>query len=767
MAGIETLNDDFALPLVDTSKWTVTGSNYTIASPNGFKFTVPSQTGVYTTLQSVDQFNLHSRAIYWQNTFDSIRNGYAKMCITTPTGIEHGFTITSREAKDFGNVAEVMGSSTIKVSGETWTDNQWKDSYLTILSTEYRILSNAAIPNSTDRTITIDGTWIDTPSVGTGFSINTSEIKLYSKTAAGVVTYHKVLTWNESNFRWLKLSSLPSNRLFWWTSNDGVNWALRDYKSGVLSSEISSVRFMAQLSNVHALTTPYPESMTIKYVNTRKAIFRGSGYLSTNMNTIRPGTIPNNQQYDVFYGISGSLARIQNRQLAIRSSAVRTNLRSTIRDVELQFDVKLTAATSGTIFWRSTASTDDYVGLQIYPTRIVLVEKVDNVITDLQEYTIDNDAGVTYAYKVIHAGSTVVVYRNEGDYESTGLITFPVEKFRRTGVSTVNSKGHIGFTASTSDVIFDNLIVRSGITPPALTGTSIGTLGTLPLPPEWPYDTSQFVGRIEYMKLTEPGYNDLWLWPTPALNPAYGGFLPADYDLGWADHRAYSEELSSVSGTINYTQLHGAKTIGLTIGVVPGTAMSVNDLCLIFDSWFAPHRRPVLIYKPVGQSERFVNLVPTPLGRPVPIEQHNLFTVLTASWIVPSGVEEDSAPKQVTLDPEIAESSVVTTEGSAVSLPKFYVYGPFTEALIVNDTLDITGSARLQLTGTVEDGEFIEIDTRKRTVRYMGSDDEAANRRNMLTVRGWFGLHPYNNNIRFESLEGTGMVIIEWRNAYH
>lgn len=766
MANIESLVEDFALPELDSSKWIALGSgNYTIASPNGLKFNMPSAVNDYTTVQSLDSFVMYGRSVYWNAIFDVKESGYAKMFLSTHDGYEYGFMIESRKNMGGGNVSSVENSFTVKDEGQNWATTptqQWKDSWMFMQGAEYKVVSN------TKDTITVENQFIDVPPVGTGFSLNTPEVRIYSKTPAGVYTIHKTVTFNENAFRWFKISHSVAGRLYWWTSSDGVSWVLRDFKDNVYYSSLQSTKLLFQFTRTKTDGYPYPRAFTVKYVNTKKNIFRGSGYLSEDFNTLPVSSLTVNKQWGPFKQIAGNNSRItSDHTLTLRSSTVRTNLRTTIRDVDIRFDMKI-GTTSGTVFWRANNDASTYVGLQIFPTRAQLFTVVNGTRTDIPDpLDINNEAGVNYSWRVIHAGSTIVVYRNGGDVGSQGVITYPTEIFRVTGVGAVNVKGHVGVLASTNDVSVDNLIIRPGVTPPAESGTTLGTYGTIPLPPSWPFDVSRLSTRIDSMSLRETGYNDLILFPTPAFDSRYGGIVLQDFDMGMAEFREYTENLSSVSGTNNFTATHGAKTITMTLAVLPGLGTTVNSLSAILDRWAYPSRRPSLVYKPTGMDERIVQLVPTPMSRPMTVEQNDLYTLYSVSFIVPSGIEEDIIPKQVLIDPSQTETVTVITDGTAEALPRILIYGPATNPTVYNDTLDsATGNARLGLTGYIDAGEFIELNARERTVRYMGNTDASANRRNMLTTRGWWTLRPWENNVRFESEEGTGQVVIEYRDAY-
>lgn len=124
---------------------------------------------------------------------------------------------------------------------------------------------------------------------------------------------------------------------------------------------------------------------------------------------------------------------------------------------------------------------------------------------------------------------------------------------------------------------------------------------------------------------------------------------------------------------------------------------------------------------------------------------------LTLSWTEATGWEKeisnlrpaayitvnDAWPKEVQLSlktgsPFVLSSEVhsreITTSGDAASLfnggtapaaPKFWAYGPFDSILISN----VETGEELIYTGTVEDGDYLEIDTARRTVLLNGTQN--------------------------------------------
>jgi hypothetical protein len=207
-------------------------------------------------------------------------------------------------------------------------------------------------------------------------------------------------------------------------------------------------------------------------------------------------------------------------------------------------------------------------------------------------------------------------------------------------------------------------------------------------------------------------------------------------------------------------------TLACVPGLLPDTKdTTVNYLVDLVARWCAPHRRPRLFYKPHDGPARYIDLVPTPLGRPVTVDQHQDYTILNMGFKVPMGIEEEVEAQVVSIDTDY-EPTTVLNMGTKVALPLIRIYGPCTNPTIYNDSLDYDGNARLGLTGTIDSGEYIELNCRSKTVRYMGSEDPAANRRDMLTTKGWFGLVPFINAIRLESDDNLGTATIEFRNTF-
>lgn len=108
----------------------------------------------------------------------------------------------------------------------------------------------------------------------------------------------------------------------------------------------------------------------------------------------------------------------------------------------------------------------------------------------------------------------------------------------------------------------------------------------------------------------------------------------------------------------------------------------------------------------------------------------------------------------------------VVNLGDAPSWPVLRIYGPITDAAIDN----MTAGDALELTGTIDAGQFVEVDTAPSRRTLFLDGDPGISRYTMLdrSASRWWPLQPGTNVLRLRALSyGTGArVAVAWRNAY-
>jgi hypothetical protein len=107
---------------------------------------------------------------------------------------------------------------------------------------------------------------------------------------------------------------------------------------------------------------------------------------------------------------------------------------------------------------------------------------------------------------------------------------------------------------------------------------------------------------------------------------------------------------------------------------------------------------------------------------------------------------------------DTSDGAFVTNGGNRSTPTRMYIYGPVTNPVIYNDTVN----KQMGFTCTLVTGDVLVVDTQYRTVTLNGS----ANRRSFLTLPGWFDLEPGDNFIRFRAEAGTGSLALQYREAW-
>ena len=102
---------------------------------------------------------------------------------------------------------------------------------------------------------------------------------------------------------------------------------------------------------------------------------------------------------------------------------------------------------------------------------------------------------------------------------------------------------------------------------------------------------------------------------------------------------------------------------------------------------------------------------------------------------------------------ELGGEFTVTNEGNATAWPVWRVTGPITGLII--EHADTGQVLQFNPGWTLDAGQTLEIDTEHKTVLLVGS---GVARQSELWGRGWFGLRPGPNRIRFRSATGYDPV---------
>jgi hypothetical protein len=288
------------------------------------------------------------------------------------------------------------------------------------------------------------------------------------------------------------------------------------------------------------------------------------------------------------------------------------------------------------------------------------------------------------------------------------------------------------------------------------------------------------------VRLEAPGLTPLVLDPGAGL---YGQSL----DLGDAATREVVDDAPDADGTDDNTAHVGARSITLALIVSPDSALlwslrqqlrafthpALRPTMFVQQSSDAPEQQVTLrrskFSEVLGSTDREAGSIdPTPI-------------VVTAQWVAPTGILESVALHDVSgfaagttlagraysltfsrvypaSDP--GGTINVANAGTADAYPVIRLYGPCTEPVIRNVT---QGKALFFAGLTLAGGEFIEIDTRAKTILFGGDPTNSRYDKVVFPSSAWFTLSPGVNVLRFNPATFTAsssFAEILWRDAY-
>lgn len=232
-------------------------------------------------------------------------------------------------------------------------------------------------------------------------------------------------------------------------------------------------------------------------------------------------------------------------------------------------------------------------------------------------------------------------------------------------------------------------------------------------------------------RLTSPGLDDLVLSPE-------NGWKVALLDIGSPVIAEVVVGRPGADGNIDTTAYHRDRPVTLQMYLVPDDQIVRRTMLDGLKQFLRPGLRPYMILNEdeVDTTERRIRLRVSQWSDPIGPEN---FRRVQVAWVAPDGIIESAAEQQaiafasgtgaevgraynLTFNRTYPASPVlgsvqVNNEGTADAWPIIRIYGACTEPNIENQT---TGK-KLELNSlTIAAGEFVEIDTRNKTVRLNG-----------------------------------------------
>lgn len=267
------------------------------------------------------------------------------------------------------------------------------------------------------------------------------------------------------------------------------------------------------------------------------------------------------------------------------------------------------------------------------------------------------------------------------------------------------------------------------------------------------------------------------------------GFLASTLDLGFPAVRSSRRPRTDVEGEIDTTRLFGARAVSITGTITPrpdGTLnrQEVEDRFLAF---LRPDRSSYLVYRlETDGEERRLLVRPDQFGAPI---SHPGSVKVAVGFRAPDGVQESAELEGAAVDAVIADppgisfplsfpiswpastaagTVVVTNRGNVRAWPRLRLYGPATNPRIENVTvgaaLEFTAGGGLELAA----GDYLEVDTRERTIRLNGSAVQSRHNRLDFDASEWWPLDPGDNLLRYypEIFDVGALAEIDFRSAF-
>lgn len=262
--------------------------------------------------------------------------------------------------------------------------------------------------------------------------------------------------------------------------------------------------------------------------------------------------------------------------------------------------------------------------------------------------------------------------------------------------------------------------------------------------------------------------------PPLVLDPSFGYFCQA-LDLGFPVVRVVAEDVPDGDGTIDTTQYFGARSVTLSVIIFPEPARTgtLDVLLTNLRAYTNPRRRSTMTFQrtatsPVQQitlrGSQFSEMVgdsPRAATQSDPEAQP-----VTVQWVAPSGLIESAELHETTISatgsaavagmvfPEVfplvfpASTPVgagqVVNAGTADVYPIIRIYGPCTNPVVTN----VTQGKSLMFVGlTVLVGEYVEVDMRNHTIRYLGLASDSRQNTLSFPASSWFTLSPGVNEM--------------------
>lgn len=270
----------------------------------------------------------------------------------------------------------------------------------------------------------------------------------------------------------------------------------------------------------------------------------------------------------------------------------------------------------------------------------------------------------------------------------------------------------------------------------------------------------------------------------PLVLDPYAGYVVRSLDFGDAATRSVVDDAPDADGTIDTTRFTGARVVQLTVALVPVAA--TKEAMRRRLRAFTAAGLAVYMYVTLDDlDEQRIQLRRSKFGNVI---QHPGLADCVVQWVGPLGILESSElhsafvyasdptpPGGRTYPltfPRVYPAAgptgvvIVNNAGDATAYPLLRLYGPATEPIIENLTQD----KLLEFDSlTINAGEFLEIDTRAKTILLNGDPTAPAYDKLLYPNSAWWTLSPGDNEIKYRPATFTAATTVAevvWRDAY-
>lgn len=272
------------------------------------------------------------------------------------------------------------------------------------------------------------------------------------------------------------------------------------------------------------------------------------------------------------------------------------------------------------------------------------------------------------------------------------------------------------------------------------------------------------------------------------------GWVVRAVDLGSPDVREVINDRPNADGAIDTTTHVGARPVVLNLRLVshPNQQLSLAGMVDRLALFASPKLRATLIIE--DGLRQVSGLRGVPLVAPITTPTHR---DVTLSFVAANGIIESVTLNVETVFPSSGENQAdgiefdgiefdgvefpavdapgvgqITNAGNFDAYPLLRLFGPFgDEGNAADETVvgNLTTGRTLTLVGTaIAAGDYLEIDTRAKTLRVNGLASQSRQNRLKFPESRWFTLVPAGNEIAFrpDTVSGNAQAEIRWRDAY-